>query len=189
MGALINTLDNIGILTNLEVLNLYENNLSTIDVSKNVNLTVLVLDRNKLSSLDVSKNVNLTSVRLNLNMFTHVTDNLLLPDSVTSINLGNNPIVNFNPTVALPSVLEYLTLWRTDIVIFNPTIPLPNSLQYLRLGSQMTNAGYTASEPWANAMSTIPSRGTIWFTENIDSIEGTNLQTILESKGWGAHQG
>ena len=48
----------------------------------------------------------------------------------------------------------------------------------------MTTAGYTASEPWANAMSTIPNRGQIYLGSNINSINGTNLQTILISKGW-----
>jgi len=48
----------------------------------------------------------------------------------------------------------------------------------------MTTAGYTASEPWTNAMSIIPNRDQIYLGSNINSINGTNLQTILISKGW-----
>jgi hypothetical protein len=48
----------------------------------------------------------------------------------------------------------------------------------------MTTAGYTNSEPWANVMSVIPGRGTINISGNANSASGTNLQTILISKGW-----
>jgi len=48
----------------------------------------------------------------------------------------------------------------------------------------MTTAGYTGSEPWANAMSVIPGRGFIDFATNPDSASGTNLETILIAKGW-----
>ena len=47
----------------------------------------------------------------------------------------------------------------------------------------MTTAGYTASEPWANAMSIISNRS-VYFYSNINSVSGTNLQTILSAKGW-----
>jgi hypothetical protein len=48
----------------------------------------------------------------------------------------------------------------------------------------MTLAGYTASEPWANAMSIIPSRGDTYFYSNTNSVSGTTLETILIAKGW-----
>jgi hypothetical protein len=48
----------------------------------------------------------------------------------------------------------------------------------------MTTAGYTASEPWANGMHNAPSGGNIRFDFNPDSASGTNLETILTSKGW-----
>jgi hypothetical protein len=48
----------------------------------------------------------------------------------------------------------------------------------------MTTLGYIETEAWANSMSVIPNRGSIYFTNNINSIAGTNLETILISKGW-----
>jgi hypothetical protein len=48
----------------------------------------------------------------------------------------------------------------------------------------MTTVGYTTSEPWANAMSVIPVRGNIYIDGNVNSISGTNLETILTEKGW-----
>jgi hypothetical protein len=48
----------------------------------------------------------------------------------------------------------------------------------------MTTAGYSASESWANGMHTAPSGGTIEIQSNTNSASGTNLETILVSKGW-----
>jgi hypothetical protein len=56
-------------------------------------------------------------------------------------------------------------------------------LLYLE-NNQMTTAGYIASEPWANTMTVIPGRGNVYFNNNIDSVSGTNLETILIAKGW-----
>jgi hypothetical protein len=69
-------------------------------------------------------------------------------------------------------------------VTFNPTLPLPDSITLLNLeANQMTNAGYTGSEPWANAMSVIGGRE-VRFGFNPDSAGGTTLESILISKGW-----
>ena len=47
--------------------------------------------------------------------------------------------------------LQYLYLNNNQIITFDPTIALPISLQSLHLyNNQMTIAGYTASETWAN---------------------------------------
>jgi len=46
----------------------------------------------------------------------------------------------------------------------------------------MTIAGYTASETWANAQPSFTSSCNIYFNDNIDSVSGTDLETILISK-------
>src|SRR3954454_13579762 len=53
-------------------LNCSYNNLTSIDVSKNVNLTELKCSENNLTSLDVSKNVNLTELKCSENNLTSV---------------------------------------------------------------------------------------------------------------------
>jgi hypothetical protein len=101
------------------------------------------------------------------------------------LNLRANQLTEFNPIPALSDSLLYLLIMDNQLTEFNPTLPLPDSLQQLHLSNnQMTIAGYEASEPWANAMSVIPARGSIYIYNNIDSIIGTNLETILISKGW-----
>lgn len=207
----INTITGLDYLSGLLVLNLPQNSLTTIDVSENTNLTLLSLANNlfvdavvnnlvfpsSLQTLNLSSNqivnfdpVNaLPSVLNNLflesNQIVTFNPSLPLPSSLTNLELSVNQIVSFNPSIALPSGLQYLGLGQNQIVTFNPSIALPNSLIELYLTSnQMTTAGYTASEPWANAMTVIPGRGDIYIAANVNSIFGTNLETILTAKGW-----
>jgi hypothetical protein len=57
---------------NLSTLNLSNNSLSTIDLSKNKELNTLALRNNKLESLDVTNNVNLQSLHVNNNLLTGI---------------------------------------------------------------------------------------------------------------------
>jgi hypothetical protein len=127
----------------------------------------------------------LTTLNLNSNQIVTFDPSIPLPSSLQELGLSSNQIVTFDPSISLPSSLQYLYLSGNQIVTFDPSIPLPSLLQQLDLSSnQMTTSGYTGSEPWANAMSVIPSRGTISFNGNVDSVSGTNLETILIAKGW-----
>jgi Leucine-rich repeat (LRR) protein len=149
-----------------------------------INLQAFNASGNSLITIDLSGLTNLTYVDLGYNNITLV-DNITLPNSLELLNLGGNQIVTFNPTLALPSGLTELYLDGNQIVIFNPSNPLPDSLIVLTLSfNLMTLAGYTSSEPWANAMSVIPGRGSIDFSSNPDSVSGTDLETILIAKGW-----
>ena len=104
-------------------------------------------------------------------------------DGLTILNLDGNNIEDFNMSVALPSTLNRLDLDVNQIENFNPSIPLPVNLTILNLNSnQMTTAGYIASETWANTQPSFTSTCTINLQSNIDSVLGTNLETILISK-------
>jgi hypothetical protein len=46
----------------------------------------------------------------------------------------------------------------------------------------MTTAGYTASEPWANNQPSFTNNCNIRFNNNINSVTGTNLASILLTK-------
>lgn len=79
--------------------------------------------------------------------------------------------------------LQYLDFDSNQIAIFNPTIALTSSLQTLYLtGNQITTAGYTTMETWANLQPSFTNTCTIDFIANIDSVSGTNLEAILISK-------
>ncbi|CAH9059147.1 hypothetical protein PSECIP111951_02015 [Pseudoalteromonas holothuriae] len=77
-------------MVNLKVLNLYGNNLTTIDIRRNIHLESLNLGYNQLSQIDLSQNTKLNSLSLKNNKLSEidVTNNILLKD----LNLGGNQI-------------------------------------------------------------------------------------------------
>ena len=102
-------------------------------------------------------------------------------DNAVEIFVLGNTITEFY--YAIPIGLQNLYLGENQIVDFNPSIALPIGLQELDLGgNQMTIAGYTASETWANAQPSFTSSCNVYFKNNIDSVSGTDLETILISK-------
>ena len=125
----------------------------------------------------------LEELHLTSNQIVDFNPSIALPTSLDLLALANNQIVTFNPTLSLPSSLTRLLLNGNQIVIFNPSNELPISLTQFDLSSnQMTTAGYTASEPWANAQNIFTSNNTVNFASNPDQITLTNLETILLSK-------
>jgi hypothetical protein len=79
--------------------------------------------------------------------------------------------------------LKTLTLQGNKIVTFNPSLSLPTSLTTLQMRSNlMTTAGYTNSEAWANAQPSFTSTCNVDFRTNVNSVNGTNLRTILLTK-------
>mgnify|MGYP003602450220 CR=1 FL=1 len=100
----------------------------------------------------------------------------------TYYDLSGLGLVNADK-IGVVNGLTTLHLAFNQIVTFNPTIPLPSSLTFLDLNfNQMTLAGYTASEAWANAQPAFTNPCTVHFMGNIDSITGTNLEAILLTK-------
>ncbi|WP_298425171.1 T9SS type A sorting domain-containing protein [uncultured Kordia sp.] len=73
----ISDLTGIEAFTSLETLFVYNNNLTTVDVSQNIALTGLLIAINQLTNIDLSNNVNLISISLNQN-------------SITSLDLSSN---------------------------------------------------------------------------------------------------
>ena len=72
--------------------------------------------------------------------------------------------------------------FNANINIGNSLI-LPNSLSVLELNNnQMNAASYTLIEDWANAQPIFASTCNVYFSGNIDSASGTNLETILTGK-------
>jgi hypothetical protein len=175
----------------------FDNSLTTINLNNNLlttfnpsialptSLTYLELASNNIVTFNPSIALPTSLAYLGLNNNQIVTFNpaLPLPSSLINLDLGNNQIVTFNPTFPLPSTLDFLDLSSNDIVIFNPTHPLPTSLNSLSLAvNQMTTAGYTASEPWANAQPAFSSTCNINMLGNVNSVSGTNLRAILVTK-------
>ena len=85
-------------ITNLAELDLTENELTNIDLTKNLFLTYLSLRENQIENIDLSKNENLNTLYIDSNKLTNINldDNKLLTDidlsnnQLTSVNLSNN---------------------------------------------------------------------------------------------------
>ena len=86
---------------NLSTLNLSNNSLSTIDLSKNKELNTLSLRNNKLESLDVTNNVNLQSLHVNNNLLTEI--NLAANWMLKYLDINDNKLNTLNLSYA-----EYL---------------------------------------------------------------------------------
>lgn len=191
MAFKIKTISGVDYLSSLIELNLSINNLTDEVVNDLIlpsSLEELYLTSNQIVNFNPSNPLPslLQTLHLGRNQIVTFDPTIALPNSIENLFLFINQIVTFNPTLPLPSSLDSLYLDGNQIVSFNPSVPLPSSsfLQLYLYSNPMTTAGYTASEPWANAMSVIPGRGNVYFTSNTDPVTGTNLETILQAKGW-----
>lgn len=161
-----------------------------------------VVNVNKISGFDNS----LIEINLNANQIVEFNPSISLPSSLQLLDLSNNLITDFNPSIALPIGLLTLVLEGNEIVSFNPSLSLPTSLSSLGLGDNkivsfnpslslpislmdfslennlMTTAGYSISETWATDQSSFTSTCQMNFSNNVNSITGTNLETILLTK-------
>ena len=97
--------------------------------------------------------------------------------------LNDNQLTSFDPSIALPSGLLYLDLNDNQLTSFDPSIALPSELLHLELGeNQLTTISYTNAEAWANAQPAFTNLCNVYFGNNINSITGTNLESILLTK-------
>lgn len=86
----------------LTTLYCYDNQITTLDISKNINLTTLSCGQNKLTSLDVSKNLALQELSFSSNQLTtiDVSKNLALTslaffsNNLTSLDISHNLALN-----------------------------------------------------------------------------------------------
>jgi Leucine-rich repeat (LRR) protein len=173
--------------TSLVNLELQNNQIVTFNPSLALptSLNSLALSSNQIVTFNpsIALPTSLTALNLNFNQIVTFDPSIALPTSLTNLALGWNNIVTFNPSIALPTSLSSLSLNDNDIVTFNPSLTLPTSLTNLDLSNNlMTTAGYTGSEPWANSQTSFTSTCDVNFNNNINSVTGTNLSTILGTK-------
>lgn len=98
----------IELLTNLSDLNLSDNSISSIDLSKNTAITNLLLSNNKLSTINLSKNVNLQNLYLNGNNLVNL--DLKNNSKLLVLNINNNKLTSLD----LSKNLELMDLKAND---------------------------------------------------------------------------
>jgi Leucine-rich repeat (LRR) protein len=177
----------VGNLSSLQSLNLDSNQI--VDFNPTIalpsSLQFLFLNSNQIETFNptIALPNSLADLFLNSNQIQTFNPTIALPNSLVYLVLINNQIETFNPTIALPNSLVALNLSNNQIETFNPTIALPSILQSLYLNyNQMTTSSYTEMETWANAQPSFTNGCAVYFNNNINSVNGTNLKTILVSK-------
>ena len=115
--------------TSLTYLRLGSNNLGSIDLSKNTNLTYLGLEFNNLSSIDLSKNTSLTNLDLNSNNLSSI--DLSKNTSLTNLDLNSNNLSSID--LSRNTALTYLNLSSDNLGSID--LSKNTSLAHLRLGS------------------------------------------------------
>jgi hypothetical protein len=144
---------------------------------------VLDLSSNSLSTFNVQLPDECTTLLLNSNQIEVFNPTFTFPN-ITNLFLNDNQLTLFNPSF-IPSGLLSLNLSNNQLTFFNPINWNASSFVSLN-NNNMTFSGYVASEPWANNLEVIPALSReIQFSSNIDSVNGTNLANILNSKGYG----
>ena len=180
----------IGNLNGLQYLYLTANQITAFNptIALPISLFYLELSGNQITAFNLKKLPdNLQYLLLGGNQLITFDYTKQFPTNLLYLDISYNQITYFNPTTALPIGLKYLYLSGNQLTLLNPSIPFPVSLRHLEISNnQFTNAGYSASEPWANAMTYIANRGAIisFNNSNTNSINGTSLKSILMSKGW-----
>ena len=172
---------------NLEQLNIADFKLKKILAIGEVStiLTTIKIGGNQLTEFNptIALPNSLIELHLNDNQLTEFNPTIALPNNLKELYLNDNQLTEFNPTIALPNSLTTLYLNDNQLTEFNPTVALPNNLIELYLNNnQMATSNYIDSEIWATAQPSFTFRCYINFSDNINSVNGTNLKTILESK-------
>jgi Leucine-rich repeat (LRR) protein len=109
-------------------------------------------------------------------------DKIGVVNGLQSLMLFSNQLTSFNPAIDFPD-LTVLIISQNQLSIFNPPVGLPVTMRYLDLNSnEMTTAAYTVMESWANSLLPFTSTCNVLLGGNTDSVSGTTLKTILESK-------
>lgn len=129
---------------------------------------------------------SVTNNELNFYGWNAITNvNYITVQGLLAINFGQNRITEFNPSKKLPFDLEVLSLFENQLQFFSPDLGLPSGLVSINLESnQFKLIGYTASEGWATKAA-VNKFTYIYFANNLDSVSGTNLETILiTQKNW-----
>jgi Leucine-rich repeat (LRR) protein len=133
----------------------------------------------KISGFDNSLNL----VSFSDNQIETFNPTIAIPSSVETLDLSYNSISEFNPSIPLPSNLIFFTLAFNSLSYFNPSLSLPTSVQLFFLNdNQIATSGYITSEDWATAQPSFSTGCDIFFENNINSVTGTDLETILLTK-------
>lgn len=151
---------------------------------------------NNLTSVSVS-NFIFDGSRLRCNLYAsgtffavYATDTMNLNKlgilEVDSLELRyNSDVTSYKPKFYNPN-LKQLDLSSCSLTKIDVSLKIPSTATHIFFTSNLiTNQGYIESEDWANGLPVVPTgQCTIDFQGNTDPVSGTNLETILTTKGY-----
>ncbi|WP_298512550.1 T9SS type A sorting domain-containing protein [uncultured Kordia sp.] len=111
----ISDLTGIEAFTSLETLFVYNNNLTTVNLSQNTALTGLLIAINQLTSIDVSNNTNLISLSLNNNSISDI--DLSANTNLEQVYIENNDLTSLD--VSALNLLEELVIPNNMVTTLN----------------------------------------------------------------------
>ncbi len=185
----IKNVEGISLLKNLKDLNLSDNNIQTIDLSKNIEVTNLLLSNNKLTSIDLSKNTALENLYLNGNDLTKIdltnNKNLLVlnvnDNKLTTIDLTNNNKIMDLKALNLVGTTNYL--YNNTNISLQPMITWPNSpensnVQDWQVASWATKDANIAT---VNQKGLVTARksGNVLITTSVDNVYSCAFNVIV----------
>ena len=101
--------------------------------------------------------------------------------NTTTLNLSNKSITKVN--YITKTGFDEIQLYNNLLTDFNLSKPFPIDLNVVLVQNNLiTNAGYTASEAYANLQTSFESNCEFDFEGNTDTVVGTNFETILTTK-------
>lgn len=159
-------------LTSLKYLNLYDNKVSSMDLSSNTNLVMLNMTFNNLSSIDLSHNTNLQQLYLNGNKISSI--DLSHNPKLIDLNVYNNKLNSINVS-NLPD-LKFLLLSLNNLT----TIDLSNNtkLEHVYLsGNQLSSIKLPTSADNLSRLDLNKNN----LGNNIDVSKYSNLDYLIVS--------
>jgi len=160
--------------TALTYLGCDSNQLTKLDVSKNIALTYLNCGWNKLTSLNVSKNIALTNLSFNNNQLTE--SNVGNNTALTYINCGDNKLTSLD--VSKNVVLTYLGCYSNQLMELD--VNKNTALTQLVCGDNLMTS--SALNILFETLHNNAGKKSITINGNI-GVDGCNKK-IAEDKGW-----
>ena len=180
----ISSLKGIDIFTELTSLRCENNNLSSIDLSKNTKLTQLGCDRNHLSSLDVSKNMALTILQCSTNELTSldVSNNINL--KTLTLSYCNVSAIDISKNTALESFYcvgnEISTLDVSKNTLLKALSCFANKLSALDISKNTAlEVLYCGEQNTSADLALTPGEANMSKWENTWRSEGLNTGVVL----------
>lgn len=167
--------------TELEVLHVFDNSLTSIDLSKNTKLKYLDVSQNELTNIDLSKNTQLKDMDISYNSISSI-------DLSKNVNLTDLHAIDCGLTgIDLKNNTNLVNAWLSNNKIESIDVSMLPNLQILMISSNLINKIDVSKNPELLMLDIIDTDIGILDVSNNPKLEsllisGTNIRSIDLSK-------